>query len=94
MRSTPYIGGVSLLVLNLAAVLAIAGCGATPTEATPPEATPTAIRRDVGDEPCGETGTPNDYACVDGRVPRDHVARKCVLYSSIYSIDFWRCEGR
>ena len=48
--------------------------------------------RDAAEEPCGETGTAGDYACVDDRVPRDHVARGCVLYSSVYRIDLWRCE--
>jgi hypothetical protein len=82
MRSTPYFARLCLLVLTLGAVLALTGCGATPT-ATP---------REAAAEPCGETGTADDYACVDGRRPRDHVARGCVLYSSVYSIDLWRCE--
>ena len=82
MRSTPYIARLSLLVSMFGAVLALTGCGATPT----------ASPRDAADEPCGETGTADDYACVDGRLPHDHVARGCVLYSSVYSIDLWRCE--
>jgi hypothetical protein len=33
-----------------------------------------------------------EYACVDGRLPRDHVERGCVVYGSVYSFDFWHCE--
>ena len=82
MRSTLYIARLTLLVPTLGAALALSGCGAAPT----------ANPRDTAEEPCGETGTAGDYACVDDRVPRDHVARGCVLYSSVYRIDLWRCE--
>ena len=34
-----------------------------------------------------------EYACVDGRLPPDHVARGCVVYSSIYSIDLWHAAA-
>ena len=86
MRSTFSIARLSLLVLTLGAVLALTGCGATPIS------TSTSTPRYAADEPCGETSTADDYACVDGRLPRDHLARGCVLYSSVYRIALWHCE--
>ncbi len=87
MRSTLHIARLSLLVLTIGAALALTGCGSTPT-ATP---------RFAADEPCGEiSSTGEDYACIDGRLPRDHAARACVLYSSVYRIALWHCapQGR
>ena len=83
MRSTLSIARLSLLVLTVGAVLALTGCGAAPTS-TP---------RFAADGPCGEiSSTGDDYACVDGRLPQDHLARGCVVYSTVYRVALWHCE--
>ena len=74
---------LSLVGLAVGAVLALGGCGAAPS----------ATSRQGSAGPCAETALPGQYACVDGRLPRDHVARGCGVYASMYSIDLWRCEA-
>lgn len=66
-------------------VQVLAGCGTTTAATSGTSSTPSDI-------PCEQTIRAGEYACVDGRLPRDHVARGCVAYSSIYSIDLWHCE--
>jgi hypothetical protein len=86
---TRGVARLSLLALTISAVLALAACGVRPeigTEATTGATTATSL-----EEPCTEV-RPGEYSCTDGQLPRDHVVRGCVIYSSVYSIDLWRCE--
>ena len=77
----------SLVALASAVVLQVlAGCGTTTATTLGTSSTPS------GGIPCEETLRAGEYACVDGRLPRDHVERGCVVYGSVYSIDFWHCE--
>ena len=85
MYATPVSDNARLILVALAvgAVLALAGCGAAPN----------ATSRQGSAGSCAETAQRGEYACVDGRLPRDHVARGCGVYASMYSIDLWRCDA-
>jgi hypothetical protein len=72
---------MTLFGATISAVLALVGCG-----------TSTGAPAGAGsDRRCSETAHVGEYACVDGQLPPNHEALNCVLYSSMYSIDLWRC---
>jgi hypothetical protein len=39
---------------------------------------------------CRGTVLTGEFACLNGQLP-DPVDRSCVVYSSAYNVDFWRC---
>lgn len=40
---------------------------------------------------CGATALITEFACVDGQLPQNHPGRTCVVYSSVYATNLWRC---
>lgn len=40
---------------------------------------------------CGGTALMTEFACVDGQFPQSHPGRECVIDSSVYGTNYWRC---
>ena len=40
---------------------------------------------------CGAAAVMTEFACVDGQVPQNHPGRTCVIDSSVYGTNLWRC---
>ena len=40
---------------------------------------------------CGAAALMTEFACVDGQVPQSHPGRTCVIHSSVYATNLWRC---
>jgi len=71
-----------LFAATMSALLTLAGCGTT--TGAPPGA--------GSDRRCSETARAGEYACLDGQLPPNHEARSCVVSSTMYSLDLWKCE--
>jgi len=40
---------------------------------------------------CGAAALMTEFACADGQLPQNHPGRTCVIHSSVYATNLWRC---